>query len=1589
MAQNMELGVSFEYISEKEWDPNDGDKIVMGEDVRINLNVANVSSGRLAYRWDFGGGDIRDFGVGSEVEDKAFGNFVDCTAEYEFRVTVQDTFAYRVNDTLIVDSVDEVTETFNVMVWRRPNPILWDEDKDRFSQFSNCQDFDITNPTYEVNTSIQTNDGCAVEGTHIIDWGDGTRLENLSTDSEIPMHTFTEIRAYDMYIEVQGSNGLTGRTEYQIRNESNPAANFGSVGNTTGCAPIDAHFEINITDLIKNSPGNIYIWNFNDDTETIIWDLETLIANNGEIDHVFSNPTYYFNDNNQLTRRHIVSLTAVNSCDNTPFSTPSVKVGGGPESMFIMPDTVFCASEPVEFINQSLLGLGYDASTENTFVWNFGDGSPEQIIIVNNPNELVPIYHTYTAPGTYIVSLESENQCATGDEKSLFVDTVIIDPFPVSDFVMDNDGTTCGLTTMGVINASSNMTIGAEIGSYWEVEPMSGGALWHFESGDKWSQSPVFSFDTAGIYTVKYFAKNACVTDYSDTTIIITDLPVISGDFPAMACKNGEYETEQIRLDDNFGTITSILWETDSTSIVIANPDSLHAGILFTQTGTFPLKLTVENECGAVTRSIQVLVVEDPIAINSSTSLSGIPGHQVDFVNASTGGELSHTYLVNRAGYRFESLGGNPGDTAIIFESVGNYEVQYIVSNFCGADTLKYDVRINDKPGVDISLDPFQCDSFRFVADDWVTFSYSEEETIDTLIWSILPDSGWRYMDGTDSLSLNPQVQFFDTDRSYKIGVEFSTNLYKGAIRDSSEFYFYESPVINFTKNRDTLCLTDTLVLFDRSIGDQLIKSWNIDRILPDPDSTWRFISQPSDNSHSVIFSEWGTYMIALTIENPCGTLIQRDTVYIQDVPEALPFFPPSLCLDQTNTMELPLSDFFVAEWKNNVPNIAWDIKPLNNGQVTFVDGTNSNTELPVILIEGSDVYRFKWSYSTPCDGNFTDSADVEVFSAPPPALFSINTTIGCAPFTPVFTLDTLNYQAYEQANVPLTYKWYFGNGDSATTLVPPADLILNQGLNDTTYTVSFIVGNLCFSDTFRIPIKVLPKPTGRFEMMHEWECSPVNVQFKNLSEGSPDSYYWDFGNGNTSVKKNPSNLFTTDTLTRKFTITLVTGNLCGVDTTQKDIVIRPQTVDAHFSMNPRVVCAGTPVYFENFSTDTSSFIRKNFWDFGDGNVDTSRNETSHVYMEPGKYYIKLTVNNYCGIDTLIDSIIVEPTPEIHILSPDTVCADVPINFTVETDVPIGAYRWNFGDGDSSKLTAPEYNYINEGDYLVGLNAVSAVGVFGCSSYIEKSITVHPTPDDRIFPEDTSGCSPFVYKPKAIGDGGYHLWNFGADTVVTANPIFRYENRSGNIKKYTVTLVTENDFGCAHQEEATVSVLPQPQAGIDSAEVGESPRQLHLFNITQNATNCVWIYENGDSIKSCDDQVRYFSENGNFTIKLITTNQYGCSDVDSIGYEPGLNSGLFFPNAFAPNLDDQNARVFKAYGIGVREYELKVYDRWNNVVWETNDLNNSQPSGFWDGNDAQGRPLPHGVYYWVCRAKMYGKENEPYDNYNGTVYLIR
>ena len=72
---------------------------------------------------------------------------------------------------------------------------------------------------------------------------------------------------------------------------------------------------------------------------------------------------------------------------------------------------------------------------------------------------------------------------------------------------------------------------------------------------------------------------------------------------------------------------------------------------------------------------------------------------------------------------------------------------------------------------------------------------------------------------------------------------------------------------------------------------------------------------------------------------------------------------------------------------------------------------------------------------------------------------------------------------------------------------------------------------------------------------------------------------------------------------------------------------------------------------------------------------------------------------------------------------------------------------------------------------------------------------------------------------------------------------------------------------------------------------------------------------------------------------------------------------MYIPNTFSPNDDGVND-IFSVFRDGTppTSFELKIYDRWGNTVFET-----SQFDFMWNGR-FRDKPLPVGVYTYVINA---------------------
>jgi gliding motility-associated-like protein len=120
---------------------------------------------------------------------------------------------------------------------------------------------------------------------------------------------------------------------------------------------------------------------------------------------------------------------------------------------------------------------------------------------------------------------------------------------------------------------------------------------------------------------------------------------------------------------------------------------------------------------------------------------------------------------------------------------------------------------------------------------------------------------------------------------------------------------------------------------------------------------------------------------------------------------------------------------------------------------------------------------------------------------------------------------------------------------------------------------------------------------------------------------------------------------------------------------------------------------------------------------------------------------------------------------------------------------------------------------------------------------------------------------------------------------------------------------------------------------------------------------------------------------GTYWLEVI--DQKGCTGRDSLKISSKLCPvSVYVPTAFTANGDGKND-VFKATVLGkTKLFELIVYNRWGEIVFQTND-----PSRSWNGK-LNGNDLGSGVFVWICRYAFEG-DNKGTQLKKGTLTLIR
>lgn len=437
--------------------------------------------------------------------------------------------------------------------------------------------------------------------------------------------------------------------------------------------------------------------------------------------------------------------------------------------------------------------------------------------------------------------------------------------------------------------------------------------------------------------------------------------------------------------------------------------------------------------------------------------------------------------------------------------------------------------------------------------------------------------------------------------------------------------------------------------------------------------------------------------------------------------------------------------------------------------------------------------------------------------------------------------------------------------------------------------------------------------------------------------------------------------------------------------------VVADIELPSYFTPGPGGVyysCNGLTVPFDNLSINGWYYA----WNFGDPatNADTSSLVTpSYTYTDSGTYTIQMIANpGYFCADTDYIRLFVKEGVNIDFTVPPGQCIDGnSFNFNITGQYDTGTnFSWTFDNGasppTSTAVNPSGISYAAPGIYTVHVDAEDQ----GCTDSATHQVIVygHPSVD---FSVPQIGCVPYTATFSMTIDSAYndlhYLWSFGdGHSSSASSPVHVYYNEG----IYDVSLVAYATTGCKdtitiiRPDEITVYPVPHAQFSVTPLEQSIFNPEFWFFDESSLNISCFLYFDNGDSTDQCTTYYEY-TDTGHYNVTQIVYNSFGCPDTFIVPIVVKPEFTFYIPNTFTPDGDNLNDG-FRGKGIGVLDFEFRIYDRWGGVIFYTDDQFAS-----WNGQyNNTGDKVPDGIYVYAFDVRdVFGELHR----YRGKVLLIR
>lgn len=1008
----------------------------------------------------------------------------------------------------------------------------------------------------------------------------------------------------------------------------------------------------------------------------------------------------------------------------------------------------------------------------------------------------------------------------------IFIDTIGIPPAKQTPVIADfTANPTSGLVPLNV--QFTDITTGGP--TSW---------AWNFGDGDVDSiQNPSHNYRNSGIFTVTLTASNASGTDAEVKTNLINAI----GANPPVANFTGDPLSGLAPLDVSFtdtstGQVTSWAWDFGDGNISSEqNPSNT-----YTMSGIFSVSLIVGGSNGSAnvfkTNLVSVIRPRGPVAEFTADPTTGFVPLEVSFTDTSTGNPTSHAWDFGDG-----DVSDEPNPTKV-FENAGLYNVALTVSNANGTDEIAKLNIINAiapaGPRAAFTVDK----STGFVPLD---VQFTDQSTGNATSWS------WSFGDGDFSSEQNP-AHTYRSPGIYSVNLTVSSSNGASQLNKTNLIIAtgLNGPQTDFSASV-TSGLTPLPVDFsDKSTGKPGNWSWDFG-----DGSTSR------DQNPSHTFQTPGIYTVKLLTSNSSGSDLEIKTNLISVL---APKGPTAGFTANPTAGFAPLEVQFTDVSAGDPASFVWD----------FGDGNTSSVQNPANTYNKAGFFTVSLTASNK-DGSSveTNTNLVNIFGAGGPrADFSADVTSGFAPLAVQFTdLST---------GSPASFAWDFGDGNISSTQ-NPKNTYNKAGLFTVKLTVSSSSGASSEIKTNLINAIGIDGPVAAFSADPTSGLKPLSVVFKDLSSGNPTAWAWDFGDGNTSSKQNPSNIYNIEGL---YTVGLTVSNDKGASSEIKTNLINVTSGSGpqpNFSANPTSGLAPLAVTFTDLSSGSPTTWA---WDFGNGNVSSVQNPTN-TYNVAGLFSPSLTVSNAEGANTKVQNNLINvqavggPVADFS-ANPTVGAKPLKVKFTDLTTSSPTSWVWSFGDGGSSSDQNPEHTYNVEGFFTVKLIASNANGA---STQIKQNLinVIGSGPPVAAFSATpTAGIAPLTVQFTDLSEGAISSWSwtFGdGGTSSQQNPSHTYKVEG----LFTVKLTVSGSEGASTETKTNlifVQSIGTPQADFKATpQTGTAPLTVRFTDLSEPVDLIdSWLWDFGDGATSRDQNPSHnYRRDGFFSVRLTVSNSAG------------------------------------------------------------------------------------------------------------------